>query len=43
MVFSCNFFEITKETFFIKYLRATIRQLKKSQLLLVEDIIFQPF
>ena len=41
-MFSCQFFKITKETFFIKYFRATSR-LENSPWLLVEDIIFQPF
>ena len=45
-VFSSEFFEVTKDIFFIKYLRATASEcwrLEKSPWLLVEEIIVQPF
>ena len=43
-MFSCEFFEIINDNFFIKLLQATTSkwwQLEKSSWLLVEDIIFQ--
>ena len=45
-MFSCEFFEIIKDNFFIKHLPATdfeCLQLEKSSWLLVEDITFQLF
>ena len=45
-VFSCESFEIIKDNFFIKHLRATASEywrLEKSSWLLFEDIILQLF